>query len=157
MTKEIIGQELKEPTEQGLTKQRLSRKRHKCFNYKQIRFFGTEKLEHADLTHQQRYQRHTEVQRRVHRRIRKFKLVNLKSGVSSMVQWVKNPLGIRRYRRCWFNFWVRKIPWRRKWQLTQVFQPEKSQGQRNLAGYILWDSKQLDTAEQVSTNWNHPW
>ena len=34
-----------------------------------------------------------------------------------------------------FDPWVREIPWRRKWQLTPVFLPEKSLGQRNLAGY----------------------
>ena len=31
-----------------------------------------------------------------------------------------------------------EVPWRRKWQLTAVFFPEKSPGQRNLAGYSLW-------------------
>ena len=31
-----------------------------------------------------------------------------------------------------FNPWVRKIPWRRKWQLTPVFLPGKSPGQRSL-------------------------
>ena len=30
--------------------------------------------------------------------------------------------------------WVAKIPWRRKWQPTPVFLPEKSHGQRRLAG-----------------------
>ena len=34
-----------------------------------------------------------------------------------------------------FNPWVRKIPWRRKWQPTPVFLPGKSLGQRSLAGY----------------------
>ena len=36
-----------------------------------------------------------------------------------------------------FNPWVRKIPWRRKWQPTPVFMPEESHGQRSLAGYSL--------------------
>ena len=27
----------------------------------------------------------------------------------------------RRHKRCGFNPWVRKIPWRRKWQPTPVF------------------------------------
>ena len=31
--------------------------------------------------------------------------------------------------------WVRKIPWRRGWQLTPVFLPGKSHGERSLAGY----------------------
>ena len=34
-----------------------------------------------------------------------------------------------------FDPWVRKIPWRRKWQPTPVFLPGKSYGQRSLAGY----------------------
>ena len=31
-----------------------------------------------------------------------------------------------------FNRWIRKIPWRRKWQPTPVFLPGKSHGQRKL-------------------------
>ena len=31
--------------------------------------------------------------------------------------------------------WVRKIPWRRKWQPTLVFLPGKSHGQRSLVSY----------------------
>ena len=38
-------------------------------------------------------------------------------------------------RRWRFNPWVRKIRWRRKWQPTPVFLPEKSHGQRSLLGY----------------------
>jgi len=33
-----------------------------------------------------------------------------------------------------FDPWVRKIPWRRKWQLTPVFLPGEFHEQRNLAG-----------------------
>ena len=33
-------------------------------------------------------------------------------------------------RRCMFDTWVGKSPWRRKWQPTPVFLPEKSYGQR---------------------------
>ena len=43
-----------------------------------------------------------------------------------------------RHRRFGFNPWVRKIPWRRKWQPSPVFLPGKSHGQRSLAGYNLW-------------------
>ena len=43
----------------------------------------------------------------------------------------------RRCERHRFNPWVRKIPWRRKWQPTPVFMPEESHGQRSLAGYSL--------------------
>ena len=42
----------------------------------------------------------------------------------------------RRCRRCGFDPWVRKIPWRRAWQPTAVFMPGESHGQRGLAGYI---------------------
>ena len=34
-----------------------------------------------------------------------------------------------------FDPWVRKMPWRREWQLTPVFIPGKSQGKRSLVGY----------------------
>jgi len=36
---------------------------------------------------------------------------------------------------------VMKIPWKRKWQPTSVFSPEKSFGQRSLAGYNPWGCK----------------
>ena len=49
----------------------------------------------------------------------------------------------RRPKRLWFNHWVRKIPWRRKWQLTPVFLPGESCGQRNLAGYSPWGLKRV--------------
>jgi len=41
----------------------------------------------------------------------------------------------RRCKKCGFDPWVGKIPWRRKWQPTPVFLPVKSHGQRRLAGY----------------------
>ena len=40
-------------------------------------------------------------------------------------------------RRGWFNPWIGKISWRRKWQPTPVFLPGKSHGWRNLVGYIV--------------------
>ena len=41
----------------------------------------------------------------------------------------------RRYKRRGFDPWIRKVPWRRAWQVTPVFLPEESHGQRSLAGY----------------------
>ena len=38
----------------------------------------------------------------------------------------------RRHKRCGFDPWVRKIPWRRKWQSTLAFLPGESHGQRIL-------------------------
>ena len=37
-------------------------------------------------------------------------------------------------RRCRFDLWVGKIPWRRKWQPTLVFLPRKPHGQGSLVG-----------------------
>ena len=42
-----------------------------------------------------------------------------------------------------FDPWVRKIPWRRKWQPTPVFFPGKFHGQRSLAGYSPWGLKRI--------------
>ena len=42
-------------------------------------------------------------------------------------------LQCRSQRRHEFDPWVRKIPWRRKWQPTPVFLPGESHGQRSLA------------------------
>ena len=46
-----------------------------------------------------------------------------------------------------FDPWVRKIPWRRAWQRTPVFLPGEFLGQRSLAGYSAWGSKESDTTE----------
>ena len=61
----------------------------------------------------------------------------------------------RRRKRCGFNPWVRKIPWRREWPPTPVFLLEESHGQRSLVGCSLWTHKGLDTAEQLSTHTSH--
>ena len=45
--------------------------------------------------------------------------------------------------RCWFNPWLRKIPWRRKWQRPPIFLPGKSHGQRSLAGCSPWGHKRV--------------
>ena len=46
--------------------------------------------------------------------------------------------------RCWrcsLNPWIRKIPWRRKWQPIPVFLPQKACAQRNLEGYSPWSGR----------------
>ena len=48
-----------------------------------------------------------------------------------------------------FDPWVRKIPWKRKWQPTPVFLPGKSNGRRNLVGYSPWGRKELDTTGRL--------
>ena len=49
-----------------------------------------------------------------------------------------------------FDPWVRKIPWRRKWQSTPVFLPGECHGQMNLVGYSPWDCKESDTTERLT-------
>ena len=53
------------------------------------------------------------------------------------------------HRRPNLNPWVRKIPWRRKWQPTPVFLLGEFHGQRSLAGYSPWGRKELDTTEHT--------
>ena len=46
--------------------------------------------------------------------------------------------------------WVSKIPWRRKWQPTAVFLPEKSHEPSSLVGYSPWGHKESGTTEHDS-------
>ena len=48
--------------------------------------------------------------------------------------------------------WVRKIPWRKKWQPTPVFLPGKSHGQRSLMGCSPWGWNRSDMTEWVKNN-----
>ena len=75
----------------------------------------------------------------------------LESGLPRWRSGKESTCQCRRCKRHRFDAWVGKIPWRRKWQPTPVFLPGKSHGQRNLAGYSPWGSKELDTIERLST------
>ena len=44
----------------------------------------------------------------------------------------------RSHRRCRFNPWVGKMPWRKKWQHTPGFLPRQSHGQKSLASFSPW-------------------
>ena len=85
------------------------------------------------------------------------------SGHSCKVWLLNNPIMLPRWhsgkesacpcRRYWrrrFNPWVRKIPWRRKWQPTPVLLPGKFHRQRSLVGYSPWGCKELNTTEQLN-------
>jgi len=64
-------------------------------------------------------------------------LPSYKTGLPRWRWWSSNPpCQCRRHKRCGFNPWIGKIPWRRKWQPTPVFVPGESRGQRSLVGYI---------------------
>ena len=62
---------------------------------------------------------------------------------SLMVQTVKNLPAM-------WETWVRKIPWRRKWQPAPEFWPGESHGQRSLVGYNLWGHNQSNKTKQLS-------
>ena len=70
-------------------------------------------------------------------------------GASLVAPMVKN---LPECRRCRFNPWVGKIPWRREWLPIPVFLPGESHGQRNLVGYSPWGRKDLDVTEQWTFN-----
>ena len=55
----------------------------------------------------------------------------------------------RRHKRHGFDSWVRKIPWRRKWQPPRIFLLGKSHAQRSLGGCNPWGRKESDMAEQA--------
>ena len=57
----------------------------------------------------------------------------------------------RRCKRREFDLWVRKIPWRRKWQPTLIFLPGESHGQRSLVSYSPWCHRESDTTEMIYT------
>ena len=63
----------------------------------------------------------------------------------------------RRLKRCGFNAWVRKIPWRRKWQLAPEFLPGKFHGQRSLVGYSSWGGKESDMTDHAYTWHDMSW
>ena len=51
------------------------------------------------------------------------------------------------WKRCGFDPWIGKIPWRRTWQPTSVCLPGESYSQRSLAGYSPWGHRESDRTE----------
>jgi len=66
---------------------------------------------------------------------------------------VKTVLAMQEIR---FDSWVRKIPWKRKWQTLLVFLPGEFHGQRGLGlvGCSPWGCEELDTTEQLTLSDN---
>ena len=64
-------------------------------------------------------------------------------------RWYSGKESACQYKRCRFNPWVGKIPWRRKWQPTPILLPGKFHGQRSLVGYSLWGRKEWDMIEHT--------
>ena len=51
------------------------------------------------------------------------------------------------------NSWVRKMPWRRRWQPASVFLPGSFHGQRSMAGYSPNYHNKSDTTEWLNTQY----
>ena len=64
--------------------------------------------------------------------------IGAKPGCLRLPWWLNGKESACQCRRRGFSSWVRKIPWRRKWQPTPVSLPGKSHGQRSLVGYSPW-------------------
>ena len=73
----------------------------------------------------------------------KLKLTRHKCNLV-LPRWLSSKQSPCQCRRPSFDLWVEKIPWRRKWQPTPVFLPEKSHRQWSLVGYSPWGHKELD-------------
>ena len=52
-------------------------------------------------------------------------------------------------KRCRFDSWAGKIPWRRARLSTPVFLPGESPGQRSLMDYNSWGRKESDMTEMT--------
>ena len=61
--------------------------------------------------------------------------VNEERGFPGGASFSEPAYQCRRHNRCELHPWVGKVPWRRARRPTPVFLPEKSRGQRSLAGY----------------------
>ena len=76
-----------------------------------------------------------------------------------LLRWRGGKASVCQCRRHGFDPWIRKIPWRRKWQPTPVFLPGKSHGQRSMVRYSPWVHrvKVLNFGEVKFTNFTFPW
>ena len=72
-----------------------------------------------------------------------------KSGIP---WWLSGKESACQWKRCGFDPWVGKIPWRRKRQPIPVFLLGKFHGQSSLVGYSPWSCKELDTTKWLSTH-----
>ena len=75
-----------------------------------------------------------------------FNLVSI-TLLWGLPRWLRGKESACQSRRCGFDPWVEKIPWRRKWQPTPVFLPGESHRQRSLVGYSPWGHKESDRSE----------
>ena len=83
-------------------------------------------------------------------------IYDLPTCTSGFPWWLSSKERACQCRRRGLDPWVRKIPWRRKWQPTPLFLCGKSHAQRTLEGYSPWDRKRvrhnLATKQQRTTS-----
>ena len=60
--------------------------------------------------------------------------IHIQACICRLPSWLSGKESTCQYRRCGFNPWVMKIPWRRKWQPTQVFLPGEFHRQKEPGG-----------------------
>ena len=77
-----------------------------------------------------------------------------KLHIEGLPKWLSGKEPTCQCRRCGFDPWVGKIPWKRKWQATPVFLPGKSHGQRSLVGYRPWGRKRVRHTKQLNNDNN---
>ena len=66
--------------------------------------------------------------------------------------WLRRQRIRRQCGRPRFHPWVGKIPWRRKWQPTPVFLPQKSRGRRSRRGYSPGGSQRVGHDRATNTH-----
>ena len=71
-------------------------------------------------------------------------------GCHSWLDGKESVCQCRSLRRCEFDTWVGKIPWRREWQTTPLFLPGESRGQMSLAGYSSSGHKELGMSQLLN-------
>ena len=62
---------------------------------------------------------------------------------TGLPRWLSGKDSACQCRSCRFNPWIKKIPWRWKWQPTPIYLPGKFHGQRSLVGCSLWGSERV--------------
>ena len=81
-------------------------------------------------------------------------MIHTTPGLPRWLSGKESACQFSRCKRCRFSHWVRKIPWRRKWQPTPVLLPGKLHGQRSLVDYSSQGRKELDMTEHARM---HAW
>ena len=67
-------------------------------------------------------------------------------------RWLSGKEFTCKCRRCRFDPWVGKVPWRRKWQPTPIFLSGKCHVQKIPLAYSPWGCKGPDTTQQLNNN-----